>query len=375
MFKNKKNAAPAAAGAEKPKKNVRARLLVAGVVVLLVAATVVVLLNTRLKGVGKVIDDEWKTPSYLSGKTMNILVCGVDTDADRQNNPEAQGSDATLNTDVILLVNLDMEADKATILQIPRDTYVGTNIVDYGKINGLYGRGYVDNVPAGYTKGLKGMAALIETINYQFRLPVDNYVLVTMEGFRTAVDMLGGVEVTLDKQLKFDITGPDGATVVDTVTLDPGTHTLNGEMAEVFVRYRDSNGDLGRMDVQRYFMAALLNKALTLSTGQLASLVNAVMPYLETDFTVSEMISLGMEAKKYSMDSISTVSVPGEGVYPYTRWNLDVWSVHQQALADLLNKYMRPYSDDVPSEDLNVVEIRNTKDDYTYSSDSLSDYS
>ncbi|MEA4912871.1 MAG: LCP family protein [Oscillospiraceae bacterium] len=371
MRKNKEK--PAAEAADKPKKNVKARLLVAGVVVALVAATVLVLLNIRLKGAGKVIEEDWKTPSYLSGKTMNILVCGVDTDSDRQADPESQGSDATLNTDVILLVNLDLEAKKATILQIPRDTYVGANIVKYGKINGLYGRGYLEDAPDGYTKGLTGMAALIETINYQFRLPVDNYALITMEGFRTAVDMLGGVDVTLDRDLYFEITDAQN-NVIDSFTLAAGEHTLDGEAAEVFVRYRDSNGDLGRMDVQRYFMAAMLNKALTLSTGQLASLVNAVMPYLETDLTVSEIISLGMTAKDFSMDSISTISIPGEGVNPYTRWNVDVWSIHKQAFADLLNEYMRPYSDDVPSEELNVVEIRNTKDDYTYSSDSLSDY-
>ena len=182
------------------------------------------------------------------------------------------------------------------------------------------------------------------------------------------------MDVTLDRDLSFEIRDAQDK-VVDNFTLTAGEHTLDGDMAEIFVRYRDSDGDLGRMNVQRYFMAAMLNKALTLSTGQLASLVNAVMPYLETDFTVSEIISLGMTAKSFTADSISTISVPGEGVYPYTRWNLDVWSVHKQALADLLNEHMRPYSDDVPSEALNVIEIRNTKDDYAYTSDSLSDYS
>ncbi len=343
--------------------NKRGRRLVFAIIALLVIAIVLVLLNLKPAGAGDKIKEEWKTPSYLRDKTINILVCGVDTDVDRSESPDAQESDATLNTDVIMLVSIDRETNKATIFQIPRDTYVGEDLVKYGKINGLYGRGYSDGHDPIYKEKNPGMACLIETINYQFKLPVDNYVLITMEGFRKAVDMLGGVEVTLDQTLDFKLYESDGKTVKENISLEPGTHLLDGISADMFVRYRDAEGDIGRMNVQRYFLAALMNKALNTSTKDLASLAVAIYPYLETDFSVSELLALVDEAKAMSSESISTVRVPGENVSRYGIWGVDVWSVHNEELAALLNEYMRPYTDDVSETELNTVEIRNTKDD------------
>lgn len=357
------------AKSSKPKKklNKKGRFIVAGIAVLLIAAIVIVLLNVRFAGAGDKIKEEWKTPEYLRDKQLNILVCGVDTDAKRAENPDGEESDATLNTDVIMVLNINLETAKATILQIPRDTYVGEEIVKYGKINGLYGRGYQEDMSDEYKKVYAekepGMACLIETINHQMQLPIDNYVLITMEGFRKAVDMLGGIEVTLDEPLNFVIYEEDGKTVKENVTLEAGTHLLDGINADMFVRYRDEGGDIARMNVQRYFLSALMNKALSIPKTELISLANAIFPYLETDFTISELLALVDTATSMTSESITTVRVPGEEVYPYGIWALSVWGVHNDELAAILNDNMRPYTEKVPAEDLNTIEIQNTTDD------------
>ncbi|MDO4565842.1 MAG: LCP family protein [Oscillospiraceae bacterium] len=324
-------------------KNKGARIALALVALALVACIVLALLGIAPFGTLSGIREEWKTPSYLRDQTINILVCGIAFDS--QGDEEHQDR----LSDVIMVANFDREAGNVNILQIPRDTYVGDDLVRYGKINGLTNWGYLDGSMEA------GVLPLIDTINEQFALPVDNYVLITMEGFRTAVDMLGGVEVTLPEAVDFG----------NGTVLEAGTHLLDGAMAEQFVRYRDVwTGDIYRINNQRYFMAALMNKLMELDTRTMVSLASAIFPYLETDFTVSEIISLASEARGMSTDNVRLLHVPGEGVSRYGQYGVDVFSVHKQALADMLNEYMRPYSDDVSETELNCIEIQNTTTDY-----------
>ncbi|MEG0912357.1 MAG: LCP family protein [Oscillospiraceae bacterium] len=324
------------------KKNKNARILVLLIVVALVVATVFAVLNLKPAGAGNVIDSDWKTPSYLRSKTMTILVCGVDVDEERE-----EGKEAT-QTDVIIVANMDLENNTAALLQIPRDTYVGEDLVATGKINALYNWGYKSE-----KNGTKGVAALAETINNQFQLPIDNYVMISMEGFRKAIDMLGGIEITIDTEMDFG----------DGIVLQPGTHVLDGAMADLFVRYRGYlRADIERINVQRYFMAAMMTKLMQTPTSQLVSLANAVYPYLETDLSIQQIVSLVLEVKNFKSDAITTVRVPGEPVAAYGIYGLDVFTMHKKELADMLNEYMRPHSEDVPETELNVIEIQNTTD-------------
>lgn len=335
---------------EKLRKNPAARWAVAGIALLLVAAIVVVALGIKPFGAGNTIRDEWKTPEYLREKTINILVCGVAFDS--QGDSEHQDR----LTDVIMLANFDRESGKVNILQIPRDTYVGDDLVKYGKINGLNNWGYLDGSMEA------GVLPLIDTINDQFALSVDNYAMITMEGFRKVVDMLGGVEITLPEAVDFG----------NGTVLEAGTQVLDGAMAEQFVRYRDIwTGDIYRINNQRYFLAALMDKLLAMDSKTLVSLATAMFPYLETDFSVNEIITLAREVKELSGDDIQLLHVPGEGVSAYGKYGVDVFSVHKKQLADMLNEYMRPYTDDVPETELNCIEIQNTTDAYDNNVESL----
>ncbi|MEG1417118.1 MAG: LCP family protein, partial [Oscillospiraceae bacterium] len=232
--------------------------------------------------------------------------------------------------------------------------------VQYGKINGIHNWGYKD----GSMK--PGILPLIDTVNEQFALPVDNYILVTMEGFRKAIDMLGGIEVTIPEAVDFG----------NGTVLEPGTHMLDGAMAEQFVRYRDAwTGDIYRINNQRYFMGALMKRLMATDSKEMVSLASAIYPYLETDFSLNEVITLAREAKGISADKVRLIQVPGEGVQRYGKYGVDVFSVHKKALADLLNEYMRPYSDDISETDLTVIEIKNTTTDYDHAGGLLGEYS
>jgi len=330
------------------KKNVKARLLVALIIVALLTSSVVVVLRTEIFGTsGNEIPTHMMTPGVFRDKQLNILVCGIDIDTERQEE----------NTDLILLVNFDKGNGAANILQIPRDTYVGENLVTYGKINGLYQRGFKEN------SEIKGVEALATVINDQLRIPIDNYITITMEGFREAVDAMGGVTITPEE----DISMPDPKIPEDSREYKAGeTYLLDGTESDRFVRYRIGydSADMQRMNVQRVFMKALLDKIMSLSTSEMIKIVRSVYQYFVTDFTLSDMISLSQEVKKISgnRDQIRIVRLPGEGVLKYGKYRVDVFTLHRRETAEVLNKFMRPYGDKVPETDLNIIEIQHTYD-------------
>ncbi|MGI5889170.1 MAG: hypothetical protein ACOX6J_07345, partial [Oscillospiraceae bacterium] len=120
----------------KPKKKHRGRnaLIIVLCVVLLLGAGVLVLLKSKPMSSSETqLDDTFNAPDYLQGKQLNLLIAGVDWDETRTDKL----------TDVIIVANIDLEAGKINMLQIPRDTYVG-EIVYTGKINALYNWGLLD---------------------------------------------------------------------------------------------------------------------------------------------------------------------------------------------------------------------------------------
>lgn len=178
----------------------------------------------------------------IKSSTINLLVCGIDDDIDRNQSL----------TDVIMLISIDFEKNSASILQIPRDTYVGQSINTGSswKINSIYSHASDKNGPQ----------ALAQYIAETFQIPIDHYLTITMDGFRRAVDSIGGVTIDIPYRIVFD-----SASI-----LNPGVQTLNGTKSEWFVRYREgyAMGDLDRVKAQRIFVAALAQKVGTMSKSQ-----------------------------------------------------------------------------------------------------------
>ncbi|MBQ6148169.1 MAG: LCP family protein [Oscillospiraceae bacterium] len=334
---------------EKKKKNKVARIIVLLTVLGVICAGVFILLHTKPASSGDEIDERLQTPKYLRDQTMTILVAGIDYEEGR----------TVANTDVIMVVNIDLQNKKMNALQIPRDTYVGEQLVKYGKINGLYNWGLKDG------DGTTGISVLAQVIYDQMKLPIDNYVCIDMDVFPTLVDMLGGVEVTLDE----DIVLNEGT------VLEAGTHLLDGVTSENFVRNRDyALADITRLKMQRYFFGGLLNKLFSTSKMELLSLITACYDYIDTDFTVQEILQLALTAQNFSASDFQVVRAPGEPVARYGIYGLDVWTLHKEKLANILNEYMRPYTDYVLPEDLGVIELQHTTDILDDEMSNMDDY-
>lgn len=328
-------------------------ITIIAVIAIIIAAAKIILRTQPAAPEGTVeIEEKYKTPEYLVGKTINILVVGIDTDSEL----EGENKRTVSMTDVIMVINFDRESSKASVLQIPRDMYVG-DIVPYGKINGLYQWGITEKKPQEPEPAI-GIGPLIQIINEQFKLTIDNYILITMEGFRNVVDLIGGVEIVL---------GPNEEPVdfEGHFVIKPGSNMLNGEAAEVFVRYRNyEHADIDRLRMQERFMEALMRKLFELSKSEMISLTMKVSDYIICDMDIAKMLAILNEVKGLKMESIKVVRVPGEPVPNYGLYGVNVFSVHKKQLADLLNQNMRPYQDDVTEAELGAIEIQNTTDDF-----------
>ncbi len=147
-------------------------------------------------------------------------------------------------TDSIILVHLPL-VGKATMISLPRDSFV--NIPGYGenKINAAFALG--------------GPALLQRTVEEATGLRIDHYAEVGFAGFANAVDGVGGVEMCLEEPLDDPMAG---------INLPAGCQELDGPNALGYVRsrYASAGGDLDRAGRQRQLLSALSKKMLSPGT-------------------------------------------------------------------------------------------------------------
>ncbi len=208
------------------------------------------------------------------------------------------GSDRTSGlTDVIMLVRADKDGSIA-VMQIPRDTYAKYNQNGYKKLNGAY--------------AALGGRKFKELLSSALAIKIDRYLMLSPDAFRDVVDALGGVEVELDRTFYYDDPYQNF-----TVHLTKGRHLLNGEKAEQFVRYRSGyvNGDLGRIDAQKIFLASALTKAAEeLTPIRAISIATALIGNVDTDLTPDDIGFLTNCLGAIESDKIVMMTAPGEAV-------------------------------------------------------------
>ena len=293
------------------------------------------LLNSSLFDKGAEIDmSKYGSPVEVSEKSVNFLVVGADQDEDKGGNYLGR-----YLTDVIMVVSFDMEAGKVNLLQIPRDTYVGTKYPS-AKINAVYNNGPHD----------EKILNLIERINEDYQLPIDHYVMVTMKTFRDAIDAIGGIEMNVPWDIRVANEG---------LYVKKGLQTLTGQQAEAFVRCREiyAEGDIGRVKAQRVFLSAALDKITKLSANELIKLISMSYSQVNTDLTAADILTYAQKVSKINLEDMEMYMVPGESAR--SAEGLSIWSVHKKEVADLLNEKFRPYTDDVPASELKCIEVSN----------------
>lgn len=285
------------------------------------------------------------TPDEYSGDVVNILVCGIDSD-DGETRSYGDGTNDGM-TDMIMYVNFDVKNKKASLLQIPRNTFVGGTITTP---NGTYSarNGQINSV---MISNEEGMTALCDVISNTLQLPIDHYITINMAAMKEVVNLFGGVEVYVPQDMAY------GGSV-----LKQGYQTLDGSAAEFFVRNRHGAGfersDLDRLNMQRYFYSGLLGKIRTMTLKDAVKLTPAFMNYVTTDLDTVTIAKLAVSLLKTDSANIMLCQMPvyncGERyVVGTTSHSVVVGATGETAT--LLNQYFREYTGEVPAENLHFT--------------------
>lgn len=215
-------------------------------------------------------DPDYRMPDN-DKKRLDILLLGIRGDDDPVN--------GGLLTDTIMLVSLDTRTGRASMISVPRDLTVRITDTQTGKINAAY---------AHY--GISGTKKLFSRI---LGTGVDNVVVVDFDAFKSIVDALGGVTITLDKPFEESQqwAGSDGEEFI--FKLPAGENTLNGDQALYYVRSRYSTSDFDRARRQQQILVAMKNRVEELDLGsnprQALELVQAVRSHITTDLDIFDL--------------------------------------------------------------------------------------
>jgi LCP family protein required for cell wall assembly len=258
----------------------------------------------------------------LDGSDQNILLVGID---DRSNMTPQQvrqlkvGFDGgSLATDTMMILHVPANGSKATLISLPRDSYV--NIPGHGmnKLNSAYSMAY--NAASGTSdqRRTAGADLLIETIQNLTGLTINHYVQISFMGFYDISKAIGGVPINLchavDDTVAYNRSiGSDGGSGFK---MSAGHHVIEGVTALEFVRQRHNlpNGDLDRVRRQQYFLTAAFRKVA--SVGILFKL-NSLGDALKKDVWMDPGLSLTGLAQQ--MENLSANNIIGKTI-PFQRF-------------------------------------------------------
>lgn len=238
---------------------------------------------TRLK-------DDFK--SKVTGETIlptfqkptTIMLMGID-----------ERKDDVGRSDTLMILSLSK--DKASLLTIPRDTMVYIEKRGYQKINAAYAYG--------------GAKLARETVEDFLGIDIDHYVAINKARFAEVIDAMGGVDVYVERDMYYEDPWDDnGGLVID---LRQGRRHLDGDTAIQFVRFRDSEGDVGRVRRQQAFMRACADKLTEPAMIiKIPELLSVAVKAIDTDLTSGEMLAAAGSLKNAeAAGNIKTGVVPG----------------------------------------------------------------
>lgn len=238
---------------------------------------------------------------------LTILLMGMD------NRPGQQRT--ICRTDTIMVISLDPDARTIGILSIPRDTYV--EVPNYGleRINTACVLGNLER--PGY-----GPELAMQTVQYNFGIRVNDYLMVDFNAFTSIIDRLGGIDVNVTKLID-DPQYPDMNYGYDPFYIEPGAHHLDGATALKYARSRHNSDDIDRQRRQQEVISAVRQQAVDLDNwdtlllqapGMWADLDDGI----ETSLALDQIIELALFARDIPDGNMHEGIVSWEYLFSYT---------------------------------------------------------
>lgn len=245
--------------------------------------------------------------SEAKDQLLNIALLGTDGDGFR--------------TDVNIVASLNLTTKEVHLISVPRDTrvvmtddmiaYLEKNDRTIPQANGVYGQCKLTEVHAYAGEGNRSTftVAMLEEI---LGIDIDYYVKVDLDAFKDIVDAVGGVEFDVQERLYYS--DPAQGLYID---LYPGPQVLDGEKAEMLVRFREgyAQKDLKRIEVQQEFLKAFIAQVCSSDKimSNLDSYIKIFMEKVESDMPVATALKYAGYIKEIDPAAITTDTIPGEG--------------------------------------------------------------
>ncbi|TYQ16155.1 UNVERIFIED_CONTAM: LytR family transcriptional attenuator [Acetivibrio alkalicellulosi] len=222
---------------------------------------------------------------------INLLVIGLD--------------DSELRSDVITVFNFHPQEERVNILSIARDTLIKLNDNKVVKINSLIGIG--------------GEELVIEKIEQITDMTIHFYLTMNFNGLRQIVDTLGGVEIEVPFDMKYD----DPYQNLH-INLKKGKQVLNGEKAEQFIRYRKGNkagegyidGDVGRINAQQQFIREFIAQKLKIKyILKINEIFSVLKNNVTTNIEIGDVNRYLNDISNIKEDKVEVFVLPGDSSY------------------------------------------------------------
>ncbi len=256
-------------------------------------------------------------------EAYNFLIAGTDKGGGR--------------TDVILLAHLSARDKSASIVSIPRDTYIATKRSSK-KINSCNAVG--------------GAEELCVAVEQTLGIPVHYYAIIDLSVFSQLVDLVGGVELNLSRDMYY-VDSAQGLYI----DLKAGSQVLNGKEAECFVRFRSgyAMADLTRIEAQKIFIASFAKTLLSAENiAKLPAIISTVCANMQTDIEAVRLISIAAKFIGVDLDNIKIFTLPGEA---YTKNGVSYYTLYKEETLALINERFNESGIAVKEENTTMTEL------------------
>lgn len=241
-------------------------------------------------------------------------------------------------TDAVMIAQLSADRRSASILSIPRDSWV--EVPGYGehKLNAAFSFG--------------GPALTVQTVEALTGIRIDHVVIADFESFAEVTDIAGGVSISLTEPL-----------VVDGETLAPGEHLLDGKQALTYARQRDGlpEGDLSRVERHQVWLRSMVHaihrEGILTDPGALVPFLESIGETLAVDdgLTVGNMRNLAFSARNLRASDTAFITAPTAGLDRSPDGTQSIVTLDHEALADLSDAFVAGTVHDYLSENPDTV--------------------
>ncbi|HEY5340474.1 MAG TPA: LCP family protein [Candidatus Aquilonibacter sp.] len=213
---------------------------------------------------------------------LNLLILGY------------QDDEAT--TDTIILAHLDVDRRTATLVSVPRDTWVDIPGGGHQKINAAYAFG-----------GAKMSARVVSTL--MGGIPIDAVIALQPQGAAQIVDAMGGLNVDVDETMNYDDDSGDLH-----IHLKAGEQYLTGGQAVGYLRFRhDAESDYGRMRRQQQVLKLMMNQlSLPQNWAKLPSILQFARKDVKTTLSNQQLVALLEVYRDVPTDDIRSFTLPSK---------------------------------------------------------------